>query len=283
MARSLRAQRGHLATAARNVVKCGADRLPRGAVKDRRTPTRKDRIAASDTVSDIILARQESLTPAERRLARIAFEEPELLAFGNCGSVAIAASTSPPSVVRFAVKLGFGGFVDLQAAVRTDLSNLISSPYRRARVGAANSDLNAWVEVESLNVREALIHAWPKLPAATQWLAYRERTIFILASEQWSGPTQTFADFLALVRDGVQRLGGTPFRIISQLGMARRGDVVVTMDARRNETWLIEAHALARRTGLTAIAITDSPLDPVAIDSDLQFKVWRATRGMFES
>jgi len=85
------------------------------------------------------------------------------------------------------------------------------------------------------------------------------------------------------LRGRVQRLSGTPFRVTSQLGGARAEDVIVTMDAQRNERWVMETHALARRLGLKAITITDSPFNPIAVDSDLHFRVWRATAGMFES
>lgn len=240
-------------------------------------------MAVTKKISDLVVARRETLTVTERRLAQLVCDDPEAVAFGNTASVARAAETSAPSVVRFAVKLGFQGFVDLQAAIRRDLSGRISSSYRRSREPAAFSDLNAWIEVETLNARETLTEAWPKVGLAAAWLADPGRRIFVLAAEQWAGPGRTFADFLQLIRGRVQRLSGSPFRVTSQLSVARPGDVIVTMDAQRNERWVMETHAMARRLGLQAIAVTDSPLNPIAVDSDLHFRVWRATCGLFES
>ncbi len=237
----------------------------------------------TEKVADLILARRETLTPTERRLGQLVCDDPEAVAFGTTASVARAADTSAPSVVRFGMKLGFQGFLDLQAAIRRDLSGRISSSYRRAAEPGTSGELNVWLEVESLNVRETLAEAWPKAETAAAWLADPGRRVFILAAEQWAGPGRTFADFLQLLRGRVQRLSGTPFRVTSQLGGARAEDVIVTMDAQRNERWVMETHALARRLGLKAITITDSPFNPIAVDSDLHFRVWRATAGMFES
>lgn len=237
----------------------------------------------TEKVSDLILARRDTLTPTERRLGQLVCDDPEAVAFGTTATVARAADTSAPSVVRFGMKLGFQGFLDMQAAIRRDLSGRISSSYRRATEPGTSGELNVWLEVESLNVRETLAEAWPKAETAAAWLADPGRRVFILAAEQWAGPGLTFADFLQLLRGRVQRLRGTPFRVTSQLGGARAEDVIVTMDAQRNERWVMETHAMARRLGLKAITITDSPFNPIAVDSDLHFRVWRATAGMFES
>ena len=67
---------------------------------------------------DLIAAVSSDLTPTQRRIAEAALAEPTLLAFGTVSDLAGRVGTSRPSIVRFATKLGFEGYTDLQQHVR---------------------------------------------------------------------------------------------------------------------------------------------------------------------
>ena len=70
---------------------------------------------APATVEDRIAAVADELTPTDRRIARLIVDDPTTPAFGTLADVARRAGTSGPSVVRFATKLGFHGYSDLQS------------------------------------------------------------------------------------------------------------------------------------------------------------------------
>ncbi len=63
---------------------------------------------------DLIAAVSSDLTPTQRRIADAVLAEPTLLAFGTVSDLADRVGTSRPSIVRFATKLGFEGYTDLQ-------------------------------------------------------------------------------------------------------------------------------------------------------------------------
>jgi DNA-binding MurR/RpiR family transcriptional regulator len=224
------------------------------------------------------------LTATEHRLARLVMDDPESVAFGTSLNVGKAVETSAPSVVRFANKLGFTGFTELQRAIRRDLSIRVNSALRRASESATRTDVSDWIEIETLNVVETLSAVDPDmLKAAIDLLSDTNRKIFVLASEQWAGPGQILTDYLKLTRGRVTQLAGSSFRVATYLAAARQDDVIITMDAQRNERWVVETHAMARKMGLRTIAITDSHKNPLALDSEVHFRVWRATVGLFES
>ncbi|MGB5629939.1 MAG: hypothetical protein WBM57_11265, partial [Woeseiaceae bacterium] len=77
---------------------------------------------------DLIAAVSGDLTPTQRRIAEAALADPTLLAFGTVSDLADRVGTSRPSIVRFATKLGFDGYTDLQQHVRSDLSRRLSRP-----------------------------------------------------------------------------------------------------------------------------------------------------------
>ena len=73
-------------------------------------------------IQDLIASVNERLTPTERRIAEAVLEDPTLLAFGTVSGLADRVGTSRPSIVRFATKLGFEGYSDLQKRARDGVS-----------------------------------------------------------------------------------------------------------------------------------------------------------------
>ncbi len=77
--------------------------------------------------------RAMALTPSERRIGETILAAPNLVAFGTVADVAEAARTGTATVVRFAVKLGFDGYSQLQASVQRDLSGQLRPAVERIR------------------------------------------------------------------------------------------------------------------------------------------------------
>jgi DNA-binding MurR/RpiR family transcriptional regulator len=245
---------------------------------------RKNVMSVTKTIFNRLEELAAHLTATEQRIARIIANDPELIAFGTAASVAQAAETSAPSIVRFAAKLGFAGFSELQASMRRDISTQISSAYKRAQDPAARHDIAAWIEIETLNVTETLSAIDEQdLKRAVGLLTDTSRRIFILSSEQWVGTAITLHDFLRIIRPRVYHLQGSPFRVASELGRAESDDVLLTMDAQRNESWVVETHNMACGMGLRTIAITDGPFNVIATRSETNFRVSQATCGLFDS
>ena len=85
------------------------------------------------TTSELIAAVNDRLTPTDRRIAHEVLEDPTLLAFGTVSDLAARVGTSRPSIVRFAHKLGFSGYTELQEHVRRGFSHQVSRPSDRIR------------------------------------------------------------------------------------------------------------------------------------------------------
>ena len=88
--------------------------------------------------------RADALTPSERRIGETILANPQLVAFGTVADVAEAARVGTATVVRFAVKLGFDGYSQLQASVQGDGSK--SSP---ASMKSAHEPAGNWRSVVS--------------------------------------------------------------------------------------------------------------------------------------
>ncbi len=91
-------------------------------------------------VESRLVARSASLTPSERRIGETVLASPQFVAFGTVADVAEAARVGTATVVRFAVKLGFDGYTELQASVQHDLAGQLRPAVERIRDQAAADD-----------------------------------------------------------------------------------------------------------------------------------------------
>ena len=74
-----------------------------------------------------------TLTPAERRVAEVVLDRPQLVAFGTVADLAEAAASGAATVVRLAGKLGYDGFTGLQASVQHALAGQLRPAAERIR------------------------------------------------------------------------------------------------------------------------------------------------------
>ena len=224
------------------------------------------------------------LTPAERRVAEVVLVQPELVAFGTVAELADASAAGAATVVRLATKLGFEGFTSLQHSIQHDLARQLRPAAERIRQPAATDAISRHLELEVDNVRSTLggIDA-ETLSDVVMHLANAGSRVWVLSGDASSGVAQQFVADLAALRDDVALIGGNEVAVQRQLSLLRSADVVVTVDLRRYDRWLIEAVHTAGAAGLWCVAITDSLLSPLAEHVDRSMLVAAASLGPFDS
>ena len=83
---------------------------------------------SAGTVAERISRLFETLTHAERKLSNVILDNYPVSGLGTITALAETAEVSAPTVARMARKLGYGGFPELQTALRTELEATLSSP-----------------------------------------------------------------------------------------------------------------------------------------------------------
>ncbi|HET9729981.1 MAG TPA: MurR/RpiR family transcriptional regulator [Acidimicrobiia bacterium] len=224
------------------------------------------------------------LTSAERRVADVVLADPQLVAFGTVAQVAEQSGTSGPSVVRCAVKLGFSGFAAMQAAAQAEIADALRPAAARIRERPAPDVVANALAFDIENVRATLegIDAL-SFNAAVRLLADRQRRVFVLTSELARGAGVALVTQLDLLREGIVAVSGSPVRSARQLADVKRGDVVVAIDHRRYERWLLDARDVAVAAGAIVIALADRPHAPVAVGARHTFVVSARGVGPFDS
>jgi DNA-binding MurR/RpiR family transcriptional regulator len=227
---------------------------------------------------DLIAAVGDRLTPAERRIAEAVLAEPTLLAFGTVSDLAGRVGTSRPSIVRFANKLGFDGYTQLQEHVRRGLSQRLARPSDRIRKDDAMLPARALLQGALASVFEAAegdrlaALAAPIVGAANVW---------IISGETSRAGAHALHSGLTMVRPGVHIV--EDHSMGRDLAHAAAGDAAVVFDFFRYRRRAVRAARSLARLGVDIVAITDGPLSPLAAITDNWCEVQVPGIGPFDS
>lgn len=234
-------------------------------------------------IVDRLAAAAGSLTPSEERAAQLLEKDAPKVAFGSLAEVARAAGTSGTSVVRLASKLGFSGFADMKDAIQEELSLRLAPA--SDRVGAhPPADLSARVASTDVeNVVRSLESAEASLGTVVGMLSDERRPVHVVPGAACRAVGVALVDQLSQLRDGVTLHYGPPTEVARELAGISNGAVVVVLDTRRYERWVIEAAGQARSSGASVVAVTDTPLSPLVPGSEAHLLIRVVGAGPFDS
>jgi len=236
--------------------------------------------------ADRIERHRELLSPAERRVAEVVLRDPECVAFGTVARVAERAGTSGASVVRLSTRLGYAGYSELQAAVQGAIGQQLRPAVERIRAERGSDVVSRTLRAELDNVDRTLAAVAPgAFERAVVLLADRRRPVRVVAGDAEAGVGAMLTASLALVRDDVVQVGGSDVAVARQLALRGMGAqmVVVAIDLRRYERWVVDHVTRAVTAGATVVAVTDSLLSPLAAHAAVSFTVAAEGAGPFDS
>jgi DNA-binding MurR/RpiR family transcriptional regulator len=224
------------------------------------------------------------LTAAERRVAQVVLERPQLVGFGTVADLAGAAAAGAATVVRLAAKLGFEGFSALQASVQRDLAKQLRPAAERIRELGGEQPITQHRAAELSNVQATLDAIDVEtLEAVVALLADLERAVLVLAGDAERGIGLQLATDLGALRPGVQVVGGSDVAVRRQLAVAPAGSTMLVIDLRRYERWVLEAFEQGKGAGFTLVALTDGVLSPLAMGAHHAFAISAASVSPFDS
>ncbi len=228
---------------------------------------------------DLVAAAGSALTPTDRRIAEAVLAEPTLLAFGTVTDLAGRVGTSRPSIVRFATKLGFEGYAELQQHVRSGLSHHLSRPSERIR-SDSDAAMPARVVIDDAisSVFDALegdrmAHLVAPIVQAEQ--------VWILSGETSQAGAHALQSGLSMVRPRVRSLEEHSFG--TDLSDAGPRDAAVVFDFQRYRRPVAVAARVLRDAGATVVAVTDSPFSPLVDLADAWCQIAVPPIGPFDS
>lgn len=237
-----------------------------------------------DQILGRIQDRWERLTASEERLARWVEQHLDTLAFETANELARRSGVSESTVVRFARKLDYASYPDMQRAAQRDLQERFSLGDRfRASLEDDEGDALAQTYARDLDNLHATYDAIDRaaFAEALRLLAGPGR-VAVVGLRASAAPAVYLAFALNLVRSDVARLSFEFDDHHDQLLDYRRGDVLVAFSLARPARRTLKVVREAKgRYGMTVIAVTDSYLSPLAQYADLALLA--SAQGTFNS
>jgi DNA-binding MurR/RpiR family transcriptional regulator len=220
----------------------------------------------------LIAARAPALPRRLGQIASFALEYPDEIAFGTVASIAGQAEVQPSALVRFSQAMGYEGFSDMQEVFRARLRDRVlnyGERLQQLREHARETSksiviFQGFCEASAKSIaalEEKLVAA--DLDRAVAQLAAAE-TIYLIGQRR-SFPIAAYMAYAfgklgvrAMLVDGVGGLAA------EQLSFATAQDVVLAISFApyAAETLAMARTAAARKVPI--LAITDSPLSPLA-------------------
>ena len=226
----------------------------------------------SSSVLDMLRDQFDGLTRAERQLVNSLRENYPVSGLGSITTVATKAGVSAPTVARLVQKIGFHGFGDFQAALRSELEARITNPIAKhnnwARKAPTEHILNRFSTSALDNIRQSLANIdHTAFDATCDLLADTDRHLFIAGGRI----TRMVADYLFLhmqvIRPNVTNVQAISNAWPHYLLNMKSGDVLALFDIRRYENSTLRLAEMAKERGATIILFTDqwrSPVDKMA-------------------
>jgi len=227
-------------------------------------------VAGHDSkVGELVRQRLDSLSPAERKLARVLLASYPIAGLESVARFAERARVSPPTVTRFITKLGFSGYPEFQETLRHEVQARLSSPLTRYRDDqperATDSVLSDALEVASANLKATLVVLSHRdANEAVELLADVRRRVLVIGGRMSAPLARYLAGQLHLLRPGIGLVDAERSAPAQQLIDMRKGDVLVVFDYRRYQADTIESARVASTQGCHVVLFTDPWLSPAS-------------------
>jgi DNA-binding MurR/RpiR family transcriptional regulator len=221
------------------------------------------------TVAERIRSKFERLTRAERQLANAILENYPVSGLGSITAIAETSNVSTPTVVRMAKKLGFAGFPQLQAALRSELEATLSSPITKHNLWAENAPdthiLNRFADAVMENMRQTLRQIEPEaFNAVAQLLSDPNRAIHAVGGRITRSLADYFFTHMQVIRSGVNLVASNANTWPHYVLNMNEGDVLVVFDIRRYEHDILRLVEMAAQKGVMVVLFTDQWGSPAA-------------------
>lgn len=234
---------------------------------------------------DRLDAHQASFTKTERLVAAWLEGNPEAIAFQTVRSIANGSGVSEASIVRFARKLGYSSFTEMQQVAQREMQESHSLGDKLARslaAGMKEGPLEKAFRTDLENLQKTYERLDERAYADAVRLISHARRVLVVGLRASAGAATHLAFALHLVRPDVSFLHLGLDNVHEQLLDVVPGDVLVAVSvgkpARRTVQVTVEAK---ERRGMAVVAITSSRLSALAQVADAALIV--AVDGLFNS
>ena len=219
-------------------------------------------------LSDRIKMKSATFSKGQRLIAKYIEEHSDKVAFMTASRLGATVGVSESTVVRFATEIGYSGYPALQQAMQEMIRSKLTSVQRLEMTSsniAPERLLDAVLEqdVDILRRTKETVNREDFYRAADA--LQRAQRVYILGAGSSLALATFLSHYFRLVFDTVHLVEATSeATILQQMIHAGEGDAIIAISFPRYSKKAAKALQYASDRGVSTIAITDSPLSPLA-------------------
>ncbi len=223
---------------------------------------------AKQDLLTIIRERMPELSKGQKQIANYILAHYEKAAYMTASKLGGLVGVSESTVVRFAIELGFDGYPELQRSLQELIRTKLTS---FQRIEVANNLIGDGDILEKVlnSDAERIRHTLESVDSAAFNTAVEQilaaRHIYIIGVRSASSLASFLSQNFQMIFDNVHFVQTTSgSEMFERIMRISRGDVMIAISFPRYSKRTINAVEYAREAGANVIAITDSPLSPIA-------------------
>jgi len=219
---------------------------------------------------------RSGFSPSFIRLADFLLDSYAQAAFLTATELAHTLDIDPATVVRFAQKLGYPGYPELQREIRGKVKSELLVDHREDGDQAVEAGEAALEEVaRSLELTR---RSFPMQAAQGLIRALDESERVILLAEGLAlAPARTLAAWLEAAGYTIHLAGGGLSDLARAIASARRGDLVLAVEITEETPFIARSLAEARGSGIRTAALVGAPSCQAARHADLVLSAYAST------
>ena len=219
-----------------------------------------------------IYERMPKFSKGQRLIAKYIEEHYDKVAFMTASRLGATVGVSESTVVRFAMEIGYSGYPELQQAMQEMIRSKLTSVQRMEvtaeRIGE-NDLLESIMNQDIEMIRRTLEETSKEDFYAAAGAIASARKIYILAARSSSALGSFLYYYFTLMFERVKLVNSTSeAEIFEQMIRVNEQDTIIGISFPRYSRKAVKAMNFASDRGAKVIAITDSPLSPLAEPAD---------------
>ena len=192
-------------------------------------------------------------------------------AFMTAAKLGEHVGVSESTIVRYALRLGYDGYPELQKALQEMIRGKLTTLQRFTMSSDLNGDtlLQSVLKADMHNIRTTMENINTEgFQKAVQMVLEASR-VYILGLRSASLLADYLGHYLSFIRPDIHIVTDGSRDVFEQLLRAGKGDVLIGVSFPRYSTRTLEAASFVRSRGCGIIALTDSVNSPLSATADI--------------
>lgn len=240
------------------------------------------------SIRALLIARMDTFTPSEQKVAQALLDRYPSLGLGPIANFAKQADVSDPTVLRFAVRIGYPNYASFQQALHSEIDEAMNSPLARMKAFHSESDR----QHDPAPIFQRLSQSLDSMIEGLDAEAF-EKAVSLLAAPglrihcgggRYTSPLAAMLAYtLSHVRPHVRHI--EPDLKMASLVLADMGpdDVLVIFDFRRYQKDSIRFAKAASELGVRIVLVTDEWVSPIGEFAGIVLRIQGRPFAMLET